>query len=404
MIVKLLGLVLTASGATMTVLIRTVEMSPGVGPTELLGLSIGVSIAAVGLVLVSGRRTRWATRLGRLRPGLLLVPISLASGLLLFAAAALVGVNETGAGFRHDRTTGTHKILERVVRPAGLLGIGVCRCAPDRDVPMSLPGGFETRASIYDAGRPGARPGVVILHGNTWPGRNLPTYRLIARRLAEEGYVVLTFDYVGKGEADDPFRHGRAGVSAAFDFPAQTRTAIAYMRQNLRVDPDDLTVFGHSRGVDWAEVVGMTSDHVSRVAMMVAPPAPPTPGETVPDGPPEVSDRYLETYTLLYGKAVPDWFRWSMTGEESRDWQTGHDLLRTPGHKPVLVLLGERDEPRGHERVEALFAEYAEPKKLVRLERSDHYANAGQALGLVFYDRAVAEQLVGELLSWLEAT
>jgi dienelactone hydrolase len=388
----------------MAVLIRTVQPSPGVGRIEALGISIALAIALLGLALAFGRDTRWATRLGRLHWGMLLVPLVLAAVLALVSAAALVGAHQLGADFAHDRTTGTRKILQLVVRPAGLGDVGVCRCAPDREVPMSFPGSFETKASVYDDGWPGARPGVLILHGNTWLGRNLAIYRLLAERLAELGYVVLTFDYVGKGESDDPFRYGRSGVPAAFDFPAQTRTAIAYMRQNLRVDPDDITVFGHSRGVDWAELVGVTSDRVSRVALMVAPPPPPPSDAVISNSPPDVSDRYGDTYRLLYDKPVPDWFRWSMTGDDDRGWSAAHEALRTPGHKPILVLLGERDEPRGHDRVEALFAEYAEPKKLVKLDRSDHYANAGQGLGLTFYDKAVADDLVGELVAWIEST
>lgn len=47
------------------------------------------------------------------------------------------------------------------------------------------------------------------------------------------------------------------------------------------------------------------------------------------------------------------------------------------------------------------FDQFAEPKRLVMIGRSDHYGNSAQALGLVFYDRAVARQIVGELAGWL---
>ncbi len=274
---------------------------------------------------------------------------------------------------------------------------------------MRFPGGFETRVSIYDRGGAGQRPGLVLLHGNTWLGRNLSTYRLLASRLAEEGYIVLTFDYVGKGQSDDPFGLGPSGVLAAFDFPAQTTAAIDYLVKNTPVDLKDISIFGHSGGTEMAEFVGLTSEMISRVVLMVSPPPPPPDptqeATSEPEEPPVAwGNRFGNTYRFVYRKSVPDWFQWRMTGVDDRDWDRIEELKRTLGHKPLLVVLGERDAPRGHDKVRRRFGEWAEPKKLVVIEGSDHYANSGQALGLVFYDRAVARQLVGEVVSWLEST
>jgi pimeloyl-ACP methyl ester carboxylesterase len=399
-----------ASGLVMGLLIPQVALSPGLGPIELLALMVMAATAGVGLVLASRRERAWVTRLRRTPAVLLLLLIVSSAAVSVVGFAALLGVWQRGSEFAHDQTTGTRKILQGVVGQAGLLGTSVCRCAPEQVGRMRLPGGFETSFSVYDRGGDGLRPGVVILHGNTWYGQNLSIYRLLADHLAQEGYIVLTFDYVGKGQSDDPFKYGQSGVRRAFDFPAQTRAAIDYLIENTPVDREDITVFGHSGGADWAQFVGLTDDVVSRVALMVAlrprhGPESDRERQTETGGEaPEISDRFRETYRFIYRKPVPGWFQWRMTGADDPGWDAVNTLVETPGHKPLLVVIGERDRPRGDAGVKRRFDELAEPKKLVWIDRSDHYANSGQALGLVFYDREVARLLVGALVSWLEST
>jgi pimeloyl-ACP methyl ester carboxylesterase len=402
--VRTLGITLTASGLIMALLIPELDLSPGFGRIEMLGLSIAITITGAGLLLTTNREPPWVTRLRQVPSALLLLPIVLSAALGVVSGAALVGTRQLGAQFPYDQTSGTRQILARVVEQAGLFGTGVCRCEPHREDELSLPGGFRTPVSIYDQGGAGLRPGLVIPHGNTWLGRNLSIYRLLASALAEEGFIVLTFDYLKHGRSDNPFRFGPPGVREAFDFPAQTRAAIDFLVNNTQVDPNDVSVFGHSGGADWAEFVGLTSGDVSRVALMVTPPSPPEPETEVIREDPRLSDRWHQTYQFLYGRPVPEWVQWRMTGMSDRDWDGVYALRETPGHKPLLILIGERDQPRDHQFAKDWFGQLAEPKTLLTIERSGHYANTGQALGLVFFDRAVREQLVGELVSWLDST
>src|SRR5215831_18967383 len=89
------------------------------------------------------------------------------------------------------------------------------------------------------------------------------------------------------------------------------------------------------------------------------------------------SSRFSHTYQFIYGREVPDWFSWDLTriNEFWEDYRKKVALLKMPGHKPLLLLLGEIDEPRGHEQVREYFKQWAEPKKLVFLPRSNHYLN-----------------------------
>jgi len=73
-----------------------------------------------------------------------------------------------------------------------------------------------------------------------------------------------------------------------------------------------------------------------------------------------------------------------------------------PGHLPILLILGERDEPSGHKSVLSKFDLVFGPKKFVQLDGSDHYLNTAQSLSLVFYDKGLAHQLTRAMVSWIE--
>jgi pimeloyl-ACP methyl ester carboxylesterase len=178
---------------------------------------------------------------------------------------------EERAKFRPDQTVGPKRAYE-VVKHSHILGIGVCRCRPHQNFRLRLPEGFETAASIYDRGDPSPRPGIVFLHGNTWLGRNLSTYRLLASLLADEGFIVLTFDELGFGESDDPFGRGPEAVAAAYNRAAAASTAIDYLIQNTSVDRRRISVFGHSAGVDFAIATGLIRQDIASIVIMVAPP------------------------------------------------------------------------------------------------------------------------------------
>jgi pimeloyl-ACP methyl ester carboxylesterase len=323
-------------------------------------------------------------------------------------AVFILGQAERGANFEYDRTVGPKRVVKMVVKQPGILDVAVCRCAPDKNVRLQLLGGFETAASIYDRGGPGPRPGIIFVHGNTWLGRKLATYRLLASLLADKGFIVLTFDQPGFGEFDDPFGRGPDAVAAAYNGLALSSTAIDYLIQNTPVDSRRISIFGHSGGIDLAIAFGLSREEIASVLVMIAPPGGSgTPGtkQYKEDRSKYFSRRFLDTYRFIYGREIPDWFSWELTKvsefyQHSREMEA---LLRRPGHKPVMLLLGERDQPSGHAQVKQRYEQWTEPKQLLTLKGADHYLNTAQSLGMIFYDRTVARQLTNELVPWLLA-
>jgi pimeloyl-ACP methyl ester carboxylesterase len=360
----------------------------------LLTVWAGTALAAGGRRAASGTRERPARILGTI-----MAPIS----------AALMSISlASGPPPPYDKVTGLPKLRTNVIRVAGLAGTAVCRCLPNVTERIRLPGGFATQVAIYARGDAGPRPGVVIAHGNTWMGGDLPTYRLLATQLARRGLIVMTVDFPGFGKSDDPFGRGPAAVADANDSVAILNAAIAHLVASTNVDRSNVIAFGHSGGVDPAMRVAESNPLVSRVAVMVAPPPPVFGGADLQDREKYAaqrgqyfSRRFAEQYRYVYGKDPPQ------SRELSRPERYTDDVwaaYRRPGHSPLLLILGERDEPSGHAAVLHEFGVESPTKEVFVLPRSDHYLNTAQWLGLLFYDADVARSISDKLVAWVTAT
>lgn len=90
----------------------------------------------------------------------------------------------------------------------------------------------------------GREPSVLMLHGFT--GNKSETHRLFvhtARRLAQEGFAVLRFDFLGSGDSEGLFEEMtiRGEVEDALN-------ALTYFRGQSRVDPNRIAMLGFSLG------------------------------------------------------------------------------------------------------------------------------------------------------------
>jgi acetyl esterase/lipase len=325
-----------------------------------------------------------------------------------FALMATLGIvvitlakAEKGVRDPFNRTIGLRKIYYNVIKTTALTDVGLCACQPDRvDRVVLLNNGFETTVSIYDRGGPGPRPGIVLAHGNVWMGQRLSTYRVVAHFLAEAGFIVLTFDKIGFGESDDPFGQGPAAVAPAYDYVSQLKKAVEYLIAKTEVDPDRISLLGHSGGVDEVLELGRQSNQIANIVIWVAP-FDPTHEDKVATQLTYLGNKFQASYELIYGRSVPDWFEWGLTGIKEEDPDVMWKYYRLPNHKPLILVLGEYDEPEAHDYVLDHFGTLMEPKDIVFVSRANHYLNTAQSLRWVFYDRKIVSELVGELMASL---
>lgn len=106
-------------------------------------------------------------------------------------------------------------------------------------------------------------PLVVICHG--FVGSRIGVDRLFvktSRELAEEGYMVVRFDYVGCGESTGDY--GQEGLESMID---QTRTVLDYALSCADVDPTRVTLIGHSLGGAVAILVAGRDQRVKNLVL-----------------------------------------------------------------------------------------------------------------------------------------
>jgi pimeloyl-ACP methyl ester carboxylesterase len=327
------------------------------------------------------------------------------------AVVVIMGILERGVRDPYNRTVGPHRILAVTIVKAGLTNVSICHCSSDREVELRDEHGLTTAASIYGLGKSEQRPGIVLLHGNTALGRNQSTYKVLASKLADSGYVVLTLDLPGFGESDDPFALRRG---EAIDETKMVRAAIRYLTTTTNVDKENLSIIGHSRGRAAALKVAVNASDIRNIIIMGVSSHWVT-GKT-DEGP---DRRAQKTYQFVYGHPMPGWVTADIWNKHRVQADIGDyaEYFGRQGHKPIMIIVGERERMRttemllgkepseltdkAYEYLEQTYAALAKPKHFVVIRRSDHYFNSAQSLGLTVYDKSVMAQLISEITAWL---
>ncbi|GAK41732.1 alpha/beta hydrolase [Paenibacillus shunpengii] len=103
---------------------------------------------------------------------------------------------------------------------------------------------YPVVSEISEGKKPARVPLIVICHG--FVGNRIGVDRLFvktARELAEDGNLVLRFDYIGCGESTGEY--GAEGLQSMIN---QTKSVLDYALDCCDVDPQQVTLLGHSLG------------------------------------------------------------------------------------------------------------------------------------------------------------
>lgn len=132
----------------------------------------------------------------------------------------------------------------------------------------------ELRAAIHYPNREGGYSGIpldrcptiVFCHG--FVGNRIGVDRLFvnaARLFSRAGYVVVRFDYAGCGESTG--NYGAGGLDSLIN---QTRVVLDYLLDVDYVDPDRLTLIGHSLGGAVALLTASVDKRIKSLALWSA--------------------------------------------------------------------------------------------------------------------------------------
>jgi len=276
-----------------------------------------------------------------------------------------------------------------------------CRCLPRTDLELNRPDGVTLAASYYGSNPEGGEPWVVLVHGNTPRGRRLGVYRVLSRGLARRGFSVLTLDQSGYGESGDPFR---PGTVEALDRRLDVLAALDYIDTVAPERDSGIFLVGHSAGAPPVLRAGIDD---GRVAGMVAIGPPRRVRERLAD----VEDREYfwmrarRTRRLNANAEFPAWFTAEQWLELSlRDAMEQHaEYFSTDGHKPLLLIDGERESEDDRSYLRRFAASIDEPKEYATIAESNHYCSAKEFAGgrWIFFDREVVGETLDRIERWI---
>ncbi|NOZ37522.1 MAG: alpha/beta fold hydrolase [Gammaproteobacteria bacterium] len=240
-------------------------------------------------------------------------------------------------------------------------------------IPASGPYGVDIVAGVY---RPvaftGRAPVMVLLHGSYPWGRKAGLIRLLATRLAENGFYVIAPDARGFGDTADP---------AQIDNPESWRTAadlsrlIDYLIATDEIDPHNIFVLGHSMGANHALEGGLADSRVKALVLV---------------GP----GRYTQQEDAL----VPEWVRARFSADRGLKQPVSIETakfayslgnlrllakskLAEPKHKAILLIDGKKEGNAKLAYVAAIVKTLKGPIEYHTLANAGHYCGVRSFYG-----------------------
>lgn len=279
----------------------------------------------------------------------------------------------------------------------------VCQCAPDTLLTYHRPDGLAVRARVYRPDTGEARGGVLLFHGNTIKGGDRGLYRVLGRKLAAAGYLVLAPDLGGYGLSGDPLELGSVG---ALDLSHDTRAAV---NELIRLDSEATPIYaiGHSATGVPALQLALADERVAGGVAI-------GPERKSPErkGNPAVVhgfwERVVQRYDALYHRRIPDWYTESDFRRSSlrNTLERLFPQLSTRRHAPVLIVEGAREDPRDLEFTRDFLDRLPSGMGTGHLVVPDafHYMNVMGTctLNVCVYDDRTVPMLVHELVEWFD--
>jgi pimeloyl-ACP methyl ester carboxylesterase len=194
--------------------------------------------------------------------------------------------------------------------------------------------GVDIIAGVYRPVTSERAPAIVLQHGSYPWGRKAGLIRMLASRLAENGFYVIAPDARGFGDTADP---------AQVENPEAWRTAsdlshvVDYLITSGEVDTGNIFVLGHSMGANHTLEGGLAESRVKALVLI---------------GP----GRYTQQQDIL----VPEWVRARFSADRRLDQPISGEVARfayslgnlriltksklaQPDHKPILLIDGEKE-------------------------------------------------------------
>jgi len=261
-------------------------------------------------------------------------------------------------------------------------------------------GGLTLRGSLYLPNGSGPFPGIVLTHGGTSLGRKLPLYRILSHNLAQQGYAVLSFDFRGYGESEDPVKFD---TPADLDFVEDVVRAVSYLSSVEGVDASKIYLAGHSFGAGVIAPAGVQDKRIKGIISI----APGRRGYKL-FWSKNAPAKHYPRQRLAEDMEIPQLRRMSIDFlNPILQYITIDTLLEYPVHPPILVIDGELEDPKDIAFLENLYEEITEPKAYVTIKNAEHYFGVKKENEIEFFDIVtywsnIVDELVGTIDTWIQ--
>ncbi len=243
----------------------------------------------------------------------------------------------------------------------------------------------------------GTHPAVVISHGGTRRGRRLALYTVVARKLAERGYIVLAIDFRGFGDSERPRRFETA---SDLDFVQDIVAAVDYLAARPGVDPARISAVGHSFGAGVAVAASLRDRRIGRAVSI-------SPGRNTAKRffGPGAPDPNYPSRRMSRDMGVDPPIPRAIFDPHLKDY-VAEAILDYPVHPPVLLVDGAKEPADDLAFLKDIAARMTAPKGYVTIPGADHYFGTRQdqdgSASTVPYDARVMDALVDAIDGWLK--
>lgn len=293
------------------------------------------------------------------------------------------------------------RLLTRHLQHVPISKLRACRCDSEVEVIFERPDGLRIAGSLYGGKGNAERPGILLLHGNTPLGRKLGFYEVLATLLSKRGAVVLSFDFTGFGESDDPFLGSAKGL---WENGRDVEAAIDYLLRLQNIDPARISIIGHSRGAIFGFEVGIRRPEIKNL-IAIGPPRRVTERMQDPSDRDYFWEREIQTRAQIYKKSFPPSFTKALwlEGFLDSDMEKHIAYFSQTHHKPLLLIDGERESAKDRAYLKNYYDKIEEPKSYLTIQNSDHYGNTWELGGFDLYDQGVMSDTADGILKWMNA-
>lgn len=256
--------------------------------------------------------------------------------------------------------------------------------------------GLKFVGTLYKPDEASFSPGIVLVHGANPLAREHAFYKILAKKLAEKGYFVLTFDLRCFGESDNP--------ENVYNLDSWKRThndiisAVSYISSLDKVNDSKIYVIGHSAGASPAFHAAIEDKRIKKVVAI---------------GPARrLNSLFKNTSNLKYiqkrfsmDRKMKEYIPTEIIKQLSLNYyalENFIDYFLKDEHVPILMIDGELESKEDREYLKNVYENIKNPVAYFTIPNTGHYGSTASFGKIIIYNNNVLEDFVNLINSWLK--